>query len=1268
MKKKLFLFLGLTIVAFLGFCFSAHQWSFQAEAQGDNLLTNGGFENGNFYGWDNEGMTVQSNVVHSGNHAVRRSGTFGGVSQWFQVTPGETYKMTAWVRIDSMDTTEGWGGLQAHVNDINWETLTISSFFTPDNSPTGEWFKIALTFLSPTEEMVLLQLGNADRNAVFYFDDVRVWLDQQGNNPPTVTAFADKTLGQAPLTVNFWIEADDSDGAIDYSEWDFGDGSRDGPPRVASTSHTYISKGTYQVRVTVFDDEGGMASDTISITVTDNQAPTVEITSPTPDDFYQTNNDRIQLGGTAEAASGLKTMRWFTDRGNGGGISAGTSWSTWIDLEPGENKLWVTVEDNNGKLSSDSILIDYIPTGYNGPEVSGITPNSDTIEQYEKFELTFDVQTVASNLQFPYEENTPRGIKPKMGVSVDGLFSNDDGNTWVKQPGFLYQGYERNKRENQYGYEEEHLYPSERPVWKIRFAPQKQGTWLCKIKAQDRLGTKEYSCDSFEVVEPTDPKNHGFIEVSSKDPRYFEFSDGTTFIGVGHNEGASTYDWDQRLQRFGENGANLFRIWQTGWGIYMAPWNPWNSHTLPFEGGYFNAPALTYDESFDDHLFSLRLWDYDDPEVSGRKNPCMFQGFDGSVPVKPNTTYQLKTRLKLVDVTGPQRGDYPYGFTIRRAGWLEESCSDPTKVSGAELLLSHVSGTKDWHEVVSTFTTGSEDYFLDQNFYLILENTNGGDVYIDEVSLREWDGQKAVGPEILRKNRFDYHNYYDQEPSWRWDYFFDSSQEHGVYIRPVILEKNDWIASHLGPYGNVMGDYYYVDTGNFLSRFGTMVRRLHEYYWRYQIARWGYSRSLHSFELLNEADPNDRTTYVQANDFGNFVKTLDPNKHLVSTSTWFDFLPELWREHEAIDSADWHAYIPTADGCNDMEDPIRGGHVGNDAALGTADFSIWAWQQNVGKPITRGEVSIFSPPNCEEAPDKVNDTRGVWLHNFVWAGINPGGMYEFYWDPIHIRQNNLYHIYHPYRDFMDGIPLSSGFYQDAEAESSNPNLRVWGQKDVAHGGLHLWVQNGNHTWRKVVDGVSISPQSGTIRVEGFSPGEVLQVEWWDTWPEYSDKGIEGRTETKTVDPQGHLEFEITNLRDDLAIRILPENVSGAEKRASRHSARTGEVITYTIRLLGTDTTLYMDDPIPAGLAYMDGSVTGGASFDPTTGCIEWSGTLTTGQVSTITFAVEVTTTDASAIVNTATITAGIHAPLILSALIIVNGRTVYLPIIQRRVR
>jgi hypothetical protein len=43
---------------------------------------------------------------------------------------------------------------------------------------------------------------------------------------------------------------------------------------------------------------------------------------------------------------------------------------------------------------------------------------------------------------------------------------------------------------------------------------------------------------------------------------------------------------------------------------------------------------------------------------------------------------------------------------------------------------------------------------------------------------------------------------------------------------------------------------------------------------------------------------------------------------------------------------------------------------------------------------------------------------------------------------------------------------------------------------------HLWVQNRNHTWRNVVDGVpGISGLSGTVTIEGFAPNTTLSVEW-----------------------------------------------------------------------------------------------------------------------------------------------------------------------------
>ncbi|MDW8103362.1 MAG: hypothetical protein RMK30_10895, partial [Anaerolineae bacterium] len=168
----------------------------------------------------------------------------------------------------------------------------------------------------------------------------------------------------------------------------------------------------------------------------------------------------------------------------------------------------------------------------------------------------------------------------------------------------------------------EWLYPVGAPVWKVRFAPQQLGTWRYRIRATDASGTVQSPEGTFTVTLSTDPNNHGFIRIARADPGYFEYSDGTPFIGVGHNAGFEeprfTYSVDEEMQRFGQNRVNFLRIWMTGAGIYMAPWNPWNSHHLPYEGGYFNAASLTYTVAYTGHLVSLRLWDYPDPGVDNR--------------------------------------------------------------------------------------------------------------------------------------------------------------------------------------------------------------------------------------------------------------------------------------------------------------------------------------------------------------------------------------------------------------------------------------------------------------------------------------------------------------------------------------------------------------------------------------------------------------------------------------------------------------------------
>jgi hypothetical protein len=928
-------------------------------------------------------------------------------------------------------------------------------------------------------------------------------------------------------------------------------------------------------------------------------------------------------------------------------------------------------------------------------QIVDLQASSTTVGLYEKFELTFRVTgSVATNPYFPYDPNPPPGVPAGVGITVDALFSPDNWTTVITQPAFLYQPYERRCIFNNTVVThcppngEEWLYPAGDPVWKVRFAPQQTGAWRYRVRATDASGTVQSAEGVFTAVPSTLPHNRGFIRVSPTDPGYFEYSDGTPFIGVGHGEGFSggrfTYDAEERLAQLDAGRVNFVRIWMTGSSIFMASWNPWHSHHLPGEGGYFNPASLTYTHAYTGHLVSLRLWDYLDPGVSNQRNPCMFQGFSNNVAVRPNTAYQLSVRLKTVGVTGPRDRRYPYGFAVRTGGWLGEGCADPASTSSnSRLLLGHVNGTTaGWVTVTTTFTTGPNQYFLDY-LYLILENTTGGDAYVDEVSLRELRHGAPTGPEILRKNRFAYHLYFDQQPSWQWDHLFQRAEQGEVTIRPVVLEKNDWIANHLDANGNPVGGYYDLDNNRFYAAPNTAVRRLHEYFWRYLIARWGYSRALHSWELMNEGDPYNGNHYAMADAFGRFMRQHDPHRHPVTTSNWHSFpQAEFWAnpQYGGVDYADVHEYaccgnryagwaqnisaplafenrpayvvggqghsvrIPGATRFNNaggtprhliihgrgewviryqmkaenftgacsfgiphslagprllwildhgesnsrnsvVPPPSESGkgwlctapagtydwrtfdsrytHDGRPAPLseriilnddhvhtlyiafqngfGTGGY---AWIDNVEliapdgrraylngefdltsiisdsahlhsslssqiggraltgprKPVTRGEVALGDDEDYrgDGEHDQRRDTQGVWLHNFLWAQINPGGLYELYWDATNIRRYDLYFHFRAFRDFMDGIPLNNGRYENARATASHPDLLVLGQADRLAGRGHLWIRHRQYTWRNVVDGVVIPPVSGQITVPDLVTG-TYRITWWDPW-------------------------------------------------------------------------------------------------------------------------------------------------------------------------
>jgi hypothetical protein len=925
--------------------------------------------------------------------------------------------------------------------------------------------------------------------------------------------------------------------------------------------------------------------------------------------------------------------------------------------------------------------------------VSNLQVITPSVARYEKFEVHFDVDLDIINPYLPYTISPPPGIQPGLGISIDALFSNDNWETTITQPAFFYQPYSHSVIDGL-----DHLIPNGSPRWAVRFAPIVSEEWEFRIRVQNDNGTSIYpelntNPLSFHVSETSDNPyiQTGLLRVSPNDSRYFEFLDGSPFIGIGFNDGFNnTAEVQQKMQSYEQNKMNFMRVWMSGAGINGSQWSSWASHHLPHDG-YLPGVGFDIENTFSGADVALRL---------DNQNPCYFTDFwQGGVPVEPNTTYQVTARVKINEITGPlTQGEY--GFTIKQAGWLGMGCNQP---DNGTLITAPIYGSTDWIVVTGTYTTGSDQYWLD-NLYLTLQNATAGQVFIDEVRVWQIDDQYQVN--ILREPNANSHLYFDPMNSAKWDKFIEEAEKHGVYLKLVIDEKNEWIRNHIDSNGNITD---VGDNDNFYASSNTKVRWLQEAWWRYLIARWGYSTAIHSFEYINEGDPYNGNHYKIANALANYIHENDPNRHMVTTSFWHSFPNiEFWSnpKYSDIDYADIHAYISTGwgnraifleesnfetnidhvrsepisariNGYDEFTDeitprglvikgagewivrywmkaenfstncsfgstggmqrvrwsvdggPYWGGEMGvvpnnsenkdyvctspvgtyewtefrsdldrdgnllpldvrlildddlpheltvqienSDGTGGTAwiddvelvnpsgaivsllgyfditpmdDDTAWynhaygelyGGKSSVGArmPLVRGETGIDSPNEQDWNRDLLLDTEGIWLHNNVWGHINHTGMTDLFWWVSETIPEHFYEHFLTYRNFMDGILITSGNYQNIQVQTSHPNLRAWGQIDEINGSGHLWIQNTNHTWKRIVYGPPIPSISGSITLLNLSDGQY-QVEWWDTYETSNPILL-----TQILSSSGGLTLTLPNgLMDDIAVKIF----------------------------------------------------------------------------------------------------------------------------------
>ncbi|GAL85515.1 peptidase domain-containing protein [Sporocytophaga myxococcoides] len=375
------------------------QWSrgeyANANQTQDDISIISGTGNGFGFRTDEAGNTnaTAKALILSQNGVVSENQNYGIITQRTDVdiysftTSGGTVALTinpspAFPNLDIVATLKNEAGTTLATSN---PTASATGSQTAPTSINGLYasFNINLTAgtyylnIDGTGQGDPLTTGYSDYSSIGeYFISGTIPVAQTNQNPVVkITAPLNNTVFTAPATINVTATASDADGTISGVTFSGAGASVTDNISPYSTRWNNVAVGTYKIVANVRDNNGGVGTDTVTITVVPavNQNPVVKITAPLNNTVF-TAPATINVTATASDADG--TIIGVSFSGAGVSVTDVTSpYSiSWTDVAAGTYKIIANVRDDNGGIGTDTVIVTVVPLVNQNPVVAITSP------------------------------------------------------------------------------------------------------------------------------------------------------------------------------------------------------------------------------------------------------------------------------------------------------------------------------------------------------------------------------------------------------------------------------------------------------------------------------------------------------------------------------------------------------------------------------------------------------------------------------------------------------------------------------------------------------------------------------------------------------------------------------------------------------------------------------------------------------------------------------------------------------------------------------